>query len=63
MLQLPFSRSKIVQFMEDLAVITDNFFRNICPGFFHGHYVQPLIHALKFIYRSLVQVRWTEHIL
>ena len=48
--------------MEDLAVITDNFFRNICPGFFHGHYVQPLIHALKFIYRSLVQVRWTEHI-
>ena len=39
------------------------FFRNICPRFCHGHYVQLLIHASKFIRRSHVQVRWAEHIM
>ena len=33
------------------------------PGDFHGHYVQLLIRAWKFIYRLHVQVRWAEHIL
>ena len=36
---------------------------NMYPGDFHGHYVQLLIRAWKFIYRLHVQVRWAEHIL